>query len=538
MSKQVVLHPISISLYPTLYLFGAHYDFFEPDVIFRPALVSCGLFVGLWLAVGTLRKEYKHTAIFVSAAILLFYSFAALQEAAAKGGLDNVQAGNKIVLGIVALVVVAVVLYIKFRKYVDQVTYLLNVIGIFLLITPVMMGVFQYFRGATAANLLPDRKPLFASDAALTLPEQPPDIYYLVLDGYGRGDFLAEEFDFDNSAMLDFLGEQGFYVAERSRANYPMTLVSVASSLNYEYLDKLLGTQFGGFPDRSFARALVRDSRVVKLLRRAGYKIISVESEYYEANIAGADVEMKSWWHLNIFEGTVFGMTPIPWLATKMGTPLLYNMHRNRILYAFDQLLDAAEQPGPKFVYAHIFVGHPPFVFGPNGERVNRADAYSWDEGEEYTEAPGRTREDYIAGYRDQVTYLNGKLRLALTTIIEKAARPPVIVAHGDHGPGSRLRIDRLEGTDIKERYSIFNVYHLPPAPENAGSAVELYPSISPVNSFRVIFNRYFGTDYPLLEDKSIYTPFLEPYRFIPVPDEEREDESEAPTGAAAASGL
>ena len=322
MSKQVVLHPISISLYPTLYLFGAHYDFFEPDVIFRPALVSCGLFVGLWLAVGTLRKEYKHTAIFVSAAILLFYSFAALQEAAAKGGLDNVQAGNKIVLGIVALVVVAVVLYIKFRKYVDQVTYLLNVIGIFLLITPVMMGVFQYFRGATAANLLPDRKPLFASDAALTLPEQPPDIYYLVLDGYGRGDFLAEEFDFDNSAMLDFLGEQGFYVAERSRANYPMTLVSVASSLNYEYLDKLLGTQFGGFPDRSFARALVRDSRVVKLLRRAGYKIISVESEYYEANIAGTDVEMKSWWHLNIFEGTVFGMTPIPWLATKMGTPL------------------------------------------------------------------------------------------------------------------------------------------------------------------------------------------------------------------------
>ena len=270
------------------------------------------MFVGLWLAVGALRKEYKHTAIFVSAAILLRYSFAAVQEAAAKGGLDNVQAGNKIVLGIVALVVVAVVLYIKFRKYVDEVTYLLNVIGIFLLITPVVMGVFQYFRGATAANLLPDRKPLFASDAALTLPEQPPDIYYLLLDGYGRGDFLAEEFDFDNSAMLDFLGEQGFYVAERSRANYPMTLVSVASSLNYKYLDKLLGTQFGGFPDRSFARALVRDSRVVKLLRRAGHKIISVESEYYEANIAGADVEMKSWWHLNIVEGTVFGMTPIP----------------------------------------------------------------------------------------------------------------------------------------------------------------------------------------------------------------------------------
>ncbi len=535
MKKQVVLHPVSISLYPSLYVFGAHYDFFEPSVIVRPALVSCVLVVGSWLAVGALRKEYKHTAVFVSAAVLLVYSFAAIQEASSQGGIDEVQMGNRIVLGILALVLAAVVLYVKFRKYIDEVTYILNVIGIFLLMTPIMMSFLQYYRGFEAAKLLPDRRPLYEADAAFSAPEQPPDIYYLVLDGYGRADFLADEFDFDNRALLDFLDQHGFYVAERSRANYPMTLVSLAASLNYEYLDELLGRQLGGFPDRSFARSVIRDSRVVKLLKQAGYTIVSIESEYYEANIDDPDIEMKAWWHLNIFEGSLFEMTPIPWLLATTGTPVLYNMHRSRISYSFDKLLDAAELPGPKFVYAHILVGHPPFVFGPNGERVHRADAYSWDEGENYTAAPGRTREDYITGYRDQVGYLNGKLRRALTGIFEKSARPPIIVAHGDHGPGSRLRIDRLEGTDIRERYSIFNAYYLPAAAEDPSDAAKPYPSISPVNTFRVIFNRYFGTDYPLLEDKSYYTPFLEPYQFFPVPAEEWESEPAVEAGAPAA---
>ena len=45
----------------------------------------------------------------------------------------------------------------------------------------------------------------------------------------------------------------------------------------------------------------------------------------------------------------------------------------------------------------------------------------------------------------------------------------------------------------------ILNTYRLPDVdPEEAG----LYQSISPVNSFRVIFNAYFGTDLPLLDDE------------------------------------
>jgi hypothetical protein len=41
-----------------------------------------------------------------------------------------------------------------------------------------------------------------------------------------------------------------------------------------------------------------------------------------------------------------------------------------------------------------------------------------------------------------------------------------------------------------------------------------LYETISPVNTFRVIFNAYFGTDYEILPDISYYSPIPDIYDF------------------------
>jgi hypothetical protein len=59
----------------------------------------------------------------------------------------------------------------------------------------------------------------------------------------------------------------------------------------------------------------------------------------------------------------------------------------------------------------------------------------------------------------------------------------------------------------------------------NAGQMVggeqALYPSIIPVNSFRTIFNYYFGAKYPRLPDQSFFSTWLTPYRFMEyVPEE------------------
>ena len=70
----------------------------------------------------------------------------------------------------------------------------------------------------------------------LKLPENPPDIYFLVFDRYGGLKTLLKEYQYDNSPFYDELKKRGFEVNEESHSNYPRTMLSMASALNCEYL--------------------------------------------------------------------------------------------------------------------------------------------------------------------------------------------------------------------------------------------------------------------------------------------------------------
>jgi hypothetical protein len=60
----------------------------------------------------------------------------------------------------------------------------------------------------------------------------------------------------------------------------------------------------------------------------------------------------------------------------------------------------------------------------------------------------------------------------------------------------------------------ILNAYYFP------GGNDDLYPTITPVNTFRLIFNKYFDQDYPLLEDKALYSAYDIPYNYVEVPND------------------
>jgi hypothetical protein len=62
----------------------------------------------------------------------------------------------------------------------------------------------------------------------------------------------------------------------------------------------------------------------------------------------------------------------------------------------------------------------------------------------------------------------------------------------------------------MAERFSIFNAYYLPGDGKSA-----LYDTITPVNTFRIIFNEYFGATWERLEDKSFFATWNRPYEFI-----------------------
>jgi hypothetical protein len=144
-------------------------------------------------------------------------------------------------------------------------------------------------------------------------------------------------------------------------------------------------------------------------------------------------------------------------------------------------------------------------VFGPNGERVQPDKEYSNGDG-----IGDGTVEYYISGYRDQIQYVNKLVSSAVNTILEKSVVPPIIIIQGDHGPAAYLDWEEPEDTNLDERFSVLNAYYFPD-----GDYSQLYPTITPVNSFRIVLNQYFGGSYELLPDESFFSGWHSPYDFL-----------------------
>ena len=119
-----------------------------------------------------------------------------------------------------------------------------------------------------------------------------PDLYYFVLDGYGRADVLAENFDFDNSAFLEGLRQRGFVVADQSRSNYFWTNLSLASSLNLGLLHGPDGVLMGKSAESTGLRELMRNNRLFRLLGRAGYSrhVIGRRSDFLPSSDPPEDI--------------------------------------------------------------------------------------------------------------------------------------------------------------------------------------------------------------------------------------------------------
>ena len=89
----------------------------------------------------------------------------------------------------------------------------------------------------------------------------------------------------------------------------------------------------------------------------------------------------------------------------------------------------------------------------------------------------------------------------------------PIIVVQGDHG--FRLfEAPKPDDTCLVESFAILNALRLPGVPSE-----RLYDSISPVNTFRLIFDSYFGTELGHLEDRSYFANYFGFFNFVDVSD-------------------
>lgn len=338
------------------------------------------------------------------------------------------------------------------------------------------------------------------------IDEHLPDIYYIILDGYGRSDILDEIYKLNNGEFLSYLESKGFFVAEESNSNYPRTGLSFASSLNSTYLDGI-SQQLGEESENLLPlKSFIENSFVFQQLRQAGYKIITFPSGYELTEISSSDQIISFQTTPGSFQNLLINNTPLSiFLLGKQ-----YDWHRQRITFNINQLPEVSNQDQPTFVFAHILAPHPPFVFGSNGESIYPSRKYGIDDGNEFLAVANR--EEYLNGYRDQLVYINGQIINSIERIMATSSTQPVIIIQGDHGPRSSYEPEILEGEKLVERMAILNAYLLPGIDPNM-----LYPGITPVNTFRLLFNAYLGTNYPLLEDRSYYSPNDRPFQFTDV---------------------
>jgi hypothetical protein len=120
--------------------------------------------------------------------------------------------------------------------------------------------------------------------------------------------------------------------------------------------------------------------------------------------------------------------------------------------------------------------------------------------------------------YADQVEYLNGRVSAVIDRILADSARDPIVILMGDHGLRLQLR-GSPNSSCLRETFAILNAIRLPPVGKPNRGELRLYDTMSPVNTFRTVFDAYFGTDLGQLPDRSLFSNRSRYYDFTDVTD-------------------
>ncbi len=493
--REIQLHPYLFALFPILTLLAGNLGEMDLSVFIRPAIVSLLVTSVLFLILRWVTKDWRSASVLTTFYLFLFFSYGHVYNLVKNQSLFGFDFGRHRILGIVwvVLTIVGSWLIVK-RIHLTRIsTMLLNLVGFLLILFPIIqIGIYTIGQSSNAKISRSDS----GQSSGLILPQgQLPDIYYIILDRYARDDMLMSQLDYDNSEFTQALKQRGFYVARCSRSNYPETLPSMASALNIKYLDELTGVE-NWQENKGSLQPYIRENTVRQLLEALSYQSISLTAYqnlqwddaayYYDPASSLGSSQLSG--VITPFEAILMRTTvlriPLDLLTQSMGEfarkiNYPYAEHVQQQLYILNKMPDLPFLASPTFAYIHITLPHPPYVFAPNGELV---DIQTAEEGFTRTQLDG----GQPGGYIGQVQYINQRMLTIVDSLIQNSGQTPVIILQGDHG---------ISGNDPD---AILNAYLVPQVVLS-----HLYPTITPVNTFRVIFSSLFGGDYPALPDIS-----------------------------------
>jgi hypothetical protein len=485
----VPFHPVGLSAVPILFLFAQNQvQQVTLDPLWRPLALAVLMAAGLLVTCAAVLWDWQRGALLASLLLALFYSYGHAWNLAGSF------LGDRLWLAGIYLVVAVLGAALVWRGggWVASASGFANVVAVLLLV---------FNTGRVVDFAVGSASPVGGGTpsppAGIDASGPRPDIYYLIFDRYAGPETLERVYGHDNEPFLAELERRGFTVARDAWANYFKTALSLTASLSMDYLDPArFPADADGFG--LVHRALREHLEVPATLTAIGYEYVHVAS-YWEPTSTNVDADISvRYQDASEFESAVRATTLLSLLEEPQPedsdpeTIPFPDLARETTLYAFQAVEAAAGRPGPTFVFAHILVPHPPYVFDADGTMPTAEESETRTEEEEYAA---------------QLAWANGRIVQLLDRLLDvPPGEEPIIIVQGDEGPfpdryrliGERFQWFTATSQEVAQKFGILNAVHLPGIdPVAAGYSSHT----SPVNNFRVVLNAYFDADLPLLPD-------------------------------------
>jgi hypothetical protein len=502
------VHPILLALYPVLFLYGENLGEATPSDLIAP-LVVVALVAAVVYAIARLALGSGRAALATSLLVIVFFGYGRVLDAVR----GTPVAGGRLLVVAAAVVLVGLAAVVLVRRDWSRLNRAVDVLSaVVVLVT--LSGILAYevpraFRGPVR----------FDSPTPVATQGGKRDVYYIVIEDIGAPKTLQKYYGLKDPSVFDWLEELGFVVAEDSKTNYGKTIHMLASTMNMEYLDEVAASVGTGSSDYHPLYDLVDDNAVGRFMKSAGYRYVHIGSWWdptERSSIADVNFGIAA---PSDFTSALLKTTILPEVTARLkrfGIKLPTSVELSGdqaqydgAIYGFQKLEEQIATPGPKFVFAHFLIPHDPYVFGPDGTFVTPEE---------------RAKMTPAERFLGQALYTNSRLEeIARKLLAGPEADRPIVIIQTDEGPNPpRYELDDAafdwttatqDELDIK--YPILNAFYLPGV-----DPTKIDPSISTVNTFRLVLSEYFGADLPLLPDRIyVYRNKSHPYEFSEITD-------------------
>lgn len=486
-SHPLPFHPLLLAAYPVLFLFATNLGEANIDAVVPPLGQAVIVGAALTAFAALAFRDLRRGALMGSALLVAWFAYGHVADLLAS---TTVGRDVQLAAWLVFLVVALLCAVFLTERWIRRVTSALNVLAVVLVSMSLIQIVpYEVSRSAAAAADPPA--------VAATPVSGARDIYFIVPDECGSN-LAFEALASVHNDLPDWLASQGFFVAPNSKANYIRTTLSFGATLGMRSLGALALQEGRTSRNLQPVYDLIQDNAAAAFLKARGYRYIHVGSWFYPTQsirIADQNLFLGTTSDFGaILDDTTFG----PTLNELIGSPVIPQtdaIHRDNALYQFEALSNLARQPGPKFVTADILLPHPPYVFNVDGSYPTMQEQAS------------RTEAQKI---EQQLGFANAQLRRLVTQLLSVPAdRQPIIVIAADEGPypdayaadENNFNWSTATPDQLETKFGILYAMYLPGAAPAGAPAP--YPTLSPWNTFPLLFDRYFGADIPLMPDLS-----------------------------------